>query len=370
MKDIDKFRGCLIGGAAGDALGYPVEFLDGKSIFQKYGKNGITAYSLVNGVAEISDDTQMTLFTANGLLLGTTRGMTRGVMGKYSDYIALCYQDWYSTQYKDITKGGYSWLVNIPELHASRAPGNTCLSAIEQGANGTIEKPINQSKGCGGIMRVAPIGLYFEGKRYTQEEIDMIGAEVAAITHGHELGYIPAAALVHIIHMVAHDANITLLAAVQDSMKTMEKLFPKARHLHELLTLMQKSIDLSSENMNDFETIKELGEGWVAEETLAIAIYCSLKYCSSFDKAIIAAVNHGGDSDSTGAVTGNIMGAYLGLRGIPDKYIEHLELKDIIMEIADDLYNDCKITEYGSYRDDVWAHKYIYHDYGRESGNF
>ena len=74
VKDIDKFRRCLIGGAAGDALGYLVEFLDGKSIFQKYGKNGITEYSLVNGVAEISDDTQMTLFTANGLLLGTTRG--------------------------------------------------------------------------------------------------------------------------------------------------------------------------------------------------------------------------------------------------------------------------------------------------------
>lgn len=195
MKDIDKFRGCLIGGAAGDALGYAVEFLDEKSIFHKYGANGITEYLLKNGVAQISDDTQMTLFTANGLLLGTTRGMTRGIMGSYPSYIALCYQDWYRTQYtgnrnKNTAadnntlelhgtqyKGNsedeynYSWLINIPELHASRAPGNTCLSAIAQGANGTIEKPINQSKGCGGIMRVAPIGLYFDGKRFTSEEI-------------------------------------------------------------------------------------------------------------------------------------------------------------------------------------------------------
>ncbi len=122
--------------------------------------------------------------------------------------------------------------------------------------------------------------------------------------------------------------------------------------------------------MNDIDAIRELGEGWVAEETLAIAIYCSLKYSNSFDKAIIAAVNHGGDSDSTGAVTGNIMGAYLGLQGIPEKYIKHLELKDTILEMADDLYNDCKITEYGSYRDDVWEHKYIYHDYGRKNGTF
>ena len=369
MKDIEKYRGCLIGGAAGDALGYTVEFLDDKSIFQKYGENGITEYSLVNGAAEISDDTQMTLFTANGLLLGTTRGMTRGIAVKYSDYISLCYKDWYKTQYKDISKDehNYSWLINIPELHASRAPGNTCLSAIEQGANGTLEEPINESKGCGGIMRVAPIGLYFYQKHYSPNEVDLIGAEAGAITHGHELGYIPAAALVHIIQLVAHDTDITLLAAVQESMVAMKECFPEAKYMDVLLNLMKKAIDLSSEDMDDVDAIRELGEGWVAEETLAIAIYCSLKYSNSFDKAIIAAVNHGGDSDSTGAVTGNIMGAYLGMRGIPEKYIEHLELKDTILEIADDLYNDCKITEYGTYRDEVWEHKYIYHDYGRKS---
>lgn len=49
MKNIDKYRGCLIGGAAGDALGYAVEFLDDAAIFSKYGENGITEYSLVNG---------------------------------------------------------------------------------------------------------------------------------------------------------------------------------------------------------------------------------------------------------------------------------------------------------------------------------
>lgn len=365
MKDQEKYRGCLIGGAIGDALGYPVEFLDAGSIFQQYGEHGITEYSLKNSVAEISDDTQMTLFTANGLLLGTTRGMTRGIMGKYSDYIAGCYKDWYQTQCKDNAEGAYhcSWLVNIPELHASRAPGNTCLSAIAQGADGTIEKPINQSKGCGGIMRVAPIGLYFEGKRYTQKEIDRIGAEAAAITHGHELGYIPAAALTHIIQLVTHDAEITLLAAVQDSMAAMKELFPEAKHLKELFALVQKAIHLSSEDSDDLDAIGELGEGWVAEETLAIAIYCSLKHRNSFEEAVTAAVNHSGDSDSTGAVTGNIMGAYLGLHGIPEKYIEHLELKDIILEVADDLYHDCKMTEYSTDCDDVWEHKYIQHDY-------
>ena len=202
MRDLNKFKGCLIGGAVGDALGYAVEFMPAASIIKKYGRSGITEYELRNGVAEISDDTQMTLFTATGLLLGTTRGMTRGIMGDYADYIARSYLDWYCTQTESypLTEGyHYSWLVNLPQMFSRRAPGNTCLSALSQGGNGTIESPINQSRGCGGIMRVAPIGLYFCDKSLDPSEVDMIAAKSAALTHGHELGYIPAAMLAHII---------------------------------------------------------------------------------------------------------------------------------------------------------------------------
>ena len=88
-----------------------------------------------------------------------------------------------------------------------------------------------------------------------------------------------------------------------------------------------------------------------------------MKYSNDFDKALIASVNHSGDSDSTGAVTGNILGAYLGLSGIPEKYLKNLELKNVILELADDLFNDCKITEYGSYHDEIWEQKYIYKSY-------
>lgn len=93
MKNLERYAGCLIGGAAGDALGYAVEFLDIDTIKREYGKDGITGDDLVNEKALISDDMQMTLFTANGLLLGTTRGKTRGITGTYSSYINFCYQD-------------------------------------------------------------------------------------------------------------------------------------------------------------------------------------------------------------------------------------------------------------------------------------
>ena len=362
MKDIDKFRGCLIGGAVGDALGYTVEFYDASTIFSRYGEKGITEYDLVKGVAQISDDTQMTLFTANGLLLGKTRGMTRGIMGSYPSYVAFCYKDWLRTQcekYRPNIDDAYSWLMNIPELYARRAPGNTCITAIQNGCNGTIDKPINQSKGCGGVMRVAPIGLYFDPEKLDIDKIDMIGAEVAALTHGHELGYIPAAGLVHIVQLLSHNEDISLLDAVLDMKEALQRQFADKSHLAEQIELIDKAIELSESDINVLDAIEELGEGWVAEETLAIAIYCSLKYSDDFEKAIIASVNHSGDSDSTGAVTGNILGAYLGLKCIPQKYLDNLELKDVILEMADDLYNDCKMSEYDSYYDEKWDQKYM-----------
>lgn len=366
MKDLDKYRGCLIGGAAGDALGYAVEFLGDADIFCKYGENGITEYDLIDGVAQISDDTQMSLFTANGLLLGTTCGEMCGDMKAYPFYIALCYHDWLNTQAPDGFKREMrhvSWLYNIPELHSSREPGRTCINTLMHKNTGTIENPVNNSKGCGGIMRVAPIGLYFGGKGYSLLEVDRLGAEAAALTHGHELGYLPAAMLVHIIHIVAHQPEVSLLFAVEDSMSALSAQFPDAEHLNVLLELIQKAVKLSKENLDDPEAIRALGGGWVAEETLAIAVYCALKYQNDFDKALIAAVNHSGDSDSTGAVTGNILGAHLGFNKIPQKYLEKLELKDVILEIADDLFNDCKMRKFDSCCDETWNQKYIWATY-------
>lgn len=372
-KNLDKIRGSLIGGAAGDALGYAVEFLSESAIFARYGESGITEYRLQNGLGRISDDTQMTLFTANGLLLGTTRGCMRGIMGPYPSYVAHAYREWYKTQVQDFDhanqKFNYCWLMNVPELYDDRAPGTTCMSAIDNGCYGRIDKPANNSKGCGGVMRVAPIGLYF-GDCRTEQDVDQIGAEVAALTHGHEMGYIPAALLVHIVRHVSQRENADLKEAMMDGMAAMKTLFPEAVHLPAFLNLIRKAIDLSQSDMRDLDAIHALGQGWVGDEAMAIAIYCALKYEQDFDKALIAAVNHNGDSDSTGAITGNILGAHIGLSKIPKKYTEKLELGNIILEIADDLYYDCQINEHSEItepRDVAWEKKYVSVTYGEES---
>ena len=72
VKLNDKFKGCLLGGASGDALGYPVEFLKYEQIQSLYGRDGIQIYSLTDNTALISDNTQMTLYTANGILCEIT----------------------------------------------------------------------------------------------------------------------------------------------------------------------------------------------------------------------------------------------------------------------------------------------------------
>ena len=325
MLDKDKARGCLIGGAAGDALGYTVEFMSETSIFAEYGDKGITDYELRQGKALFSDDTQMTLFTAEGLIRG----------GDPLGSIREMYKQWYITQTEscgDKYSGGCR-LMKVPELYSRRAPGNTCLSALHAGAQGSISQPINGSKGCGGVMRVAPIGLYFAGSQVSYDESDMLGAQACALTHGHELGYIPGAALVHIVRAVCE--GIPLKQAVTDSISAAQRLFSGAEHIGYFTRLMKKAAELSETGTADLDAIHQLGEGWVAEETLAIAVYCALRHETDFAAALTASVNHNGDSDSTGAVMGNILGAYLGCKAIPEKFKKNLELLDVITETAD-----------------------------------
>ena len=353
MKNPDKYRGCLIGGAVGDALGYAVEFSLDWQIFEKYGERGITEYELCDGAALISDDTQMTLFTANGLLAAAADSSEDNCVA----FIARCYRDWYKTQaFGSASQPDCAWLNHLPQLNQCRAPGNTCLSALACEKLGSLDCPVNHSKGCGGVMRVAPIGLYFENRPI--DVIDRIGAQAAALTHGHDLGYIPAAMLVHIVHLLAHGKAKTVLEAVNGAMNAASCQFAHSAYLPKMKELTKLAIELSAlPELDELEAIRQLGAGWVAEETLAIAIYCALKYEHDFEKAMIAAVNHSGDSDSTGAVTGNILGAHLGLKAIPEKFLTHLELRDVILEIADDLYNGPQP------HNPLWKAKYIDHTY-------
>ena len=372
---LDQIRGSMIGGAIGDALGYAVEFKSEKEIFGTYGPDGITEYVLSNGKALISDDTQMALFTANGILVGETRLCMRGIGGVPHAYVPDAYQDWMKTQYSDFKtvnkherftkEGGRSWLLDVPELYSQRAPGNTCLSALHKRAqmnytDDNIRNPINDSKGCGGVMRIAPLALKYRYFTH-QKDLDMEAAQLTAITHGHSLGYMPSSVVCHIISSILISyPEKSLKEIVLEARDAAEGLFAGDPNLSNLTDIINRAVELSENDAEDLENIHALGEGWVAEETMAIAIYCALKYQNDFSKAIIVSVNHNGDSDSTGAVTGNILGALVGYDAIEEKWKKNLELHDVILEMADDLCHGCQMDEYSHYEDPAWVSKYIY----------
>ncbi len=369
-KYLDKIRGSLIGGAAGDALGYPIEFMSREEIIENFGDEGICGYSLIDGIARISDDTQMTLFTANGILNAEANLKGRGNSRSLIAYIAIAYLDWLTTQnelYSEYSKRErrrtrpVSWLMEVPELFCCRAPGMTCLSALRalkvDKRIRAFDDLINNSKGCGGVMRVAPLALrYNPDSKDALRCLDRDGAMTAAITHGHPLGYIPAAVLTHIINTSVYSKHFDLAGAVREALVYAGVLFEKGSHLEYLTELLERAIELSQNDIKDAENIASLGGGWVAEEALAISVYCAMRYKDDFSKGIIAAVNHSGDSDSTGAITGNIIGAMVGFSSIEDKWKEKLELSEVILEIAEDL---CFGDLLGDGEDSDWYKKYV-----------
>lgn len=129
----------------------------------------------------------------------------------------------------------------------------------------------------------------------------------------------------------------------EDAKKTLTDL------THRVVTMAHNS------NISDADALWVLGEGWVAEEAWAVSLFCALRHIDSMHDAIIAAVNHNGDSDSTGSITGNIMGAIYGYEAIKNERLfcpegkefeQIIELSNIILALADDIFNGCCISEY------------------------
>ena len=367
----DCLRGCLMAGAAGDALGYPVEFDSRKEIVAKYGSRGIIQFEIDHhGKALVSDDTQMTLFTANGMLMGITRGYMRGIGGQPEKYVDGAYLDWYYTQtgLKKEMLGGdwhYTWLRDLPELAHRRAPGNTCMRACEAIL---YQKEVkNDSKGCGGIMRVAPMALLMAGYKsrggsfYDIPTMDEAGAEVARVTHKHPLGFLPAAMLTHLLYklvpMSARDVCREIDNIASETIDSLDAIY-KGEYEDDkqlLARITRYAIDLAKNDRTDAENIPLLGEGWTGEEAWAIALYCAIRHIDNMEEAIIASVNHDGDSDSTGSICGNIMGAIYGYEAIKRQRLfcprgfefeRTIELSNLILALADDLYTSCIISEY------------------------
>ncbi len=341
----DRCRGSLIGGAIGDAFGYPVEFVGSfEGIRARYGEEGITEYDrsypwleehLRENKALFSDDTQMTLYTAEGLLEAENNGI------QIIPAICNAYLAWFGHQVGREVKIAYrSRLAQIEELNQRRAPGNTCITSLYSIYNG--KEPMNSSKGCGGVMRVAPIGIHGAAYGWTLDKTGRIAGEAAELTHLHPLSTYSSAAMAVIVQLCLTTDNIdadVFKVIVSKSLETVAEVYGKAAAaMDDFERIIDKAIRLEDNRFQDWEIIEnELGGGWVAEETLAIAIFSVLRHIDDFRACMICAVNHGGDSDSTGAVAGNIMGAILGYKAIPEYFRNGIQLHDLLISISDKL---------------------------------
>ena len=356
MRSLSKITGGMLGLAIGDALGYPVAHLTRPQILEQYGQNGIQGFDLSNGFAIVSDDTQMAMFTANGLLLGRTRGCMRGVMGPYAGYLAIAYLDWCRTQHMPGQTDGYrphTWLYGVEDLHHRRGPDPLCLHMLEARKIGTIETPEGRASSSCVLARAIPIGLFFDPAQMAQAEIDRLGAESAAITNGHPMGWLPAAVLVHIISRITYGdiKPKQLEGVVQEAVRACSAQFSGYPD-EPMASLLRRAARLVHSGLSDAEALAKLGSGAAAEEVLAHAIYCCLKYPQDFEACIIAAVNHSGKSDAVGAVAGAISGALLGSEAIPAFFTDPLELRPELETLAQDLWGDCRMSAQSCYYDD------------------
>lgn len=361
MDKRDRIRGAMIGCAAGDALGYPVEVLSEAAIVERYGLRGITDYDLdENGTAHFTADTQLMLLSANGILYAHTRGALRGIMAPVYQYFDAFYMNWYRLQTTErASRSRVGWINAYPALSAKRAPSPTSMGVFSSDKFGSMDEPINDSKGSACLLRAVPIGLsYSRDPAYILD----LGANTAALTHGNEVAWMASGALALIISLIIHQ-ELSITEAVNKTLKALDKSFPDSRKaVNELSYTIHSAMSLATSASSDLDAIHALGKGWVADEALAIGILCALRHENDIAGAMTFAANHGGDSNNTAAIAGTLVGARIGFNAIPDRFVDRLELVDVILELADDVTTDCPMYDWGP-RNPVWEHKYIYSDY-------
>ncbi|MCX5209100.1 ADP-ribosylglycohydrolase family protein [Kitasatospora sp. NBC_00240] len=343
-----RLRGCLLGGAIGDALGHPIEGLSLPGIRARYGEHGVTGpVPDLDGVTgRISDETQLTLFTAEGWLSAYARAMARGLGGAETAMVHDAYQAWQETQTypepppRDGLRHRSGRLREERWLYARRGPGPATAAGLREShvpvpwipVDGT-PGPVNpDSKGCGAVVRSAPFGFTGSDPKWCFE----LAARCAQITHGHPTGYYAAGAFAAMISHLVNGGSVE--AAV---LMSMELLAGYPGH-EETTAALRRAVDLARTGPATPSKVESLGAGWIAEEALAVGLYTALAPTeyredrTPVEIALLTAVNHSGDSDSTGSVCGNLLGAHYGDCLLPAHWLQQIEGRAVIAALADD----------------------------------
>ncbi|MDQ2654434.1 MAG: ADP-ribosylglycohydrolase family protein [Chloroflexota bacterium] len=293
----DRYRGVLLGVACGDALGGPVEFLKRADIAQRF-PDGVREF--VGGgwldldPGEITDDTQQTLILCRALTEG---GLDLAAFGE-----GLL--EWYRSAPKDI---GNTTVVALRALASGVSPAESGEIALaERGERGAAAN--------GAVMRCAPVALRFciDPARLVQATL-----ESARVTHAESRAAWGAVAVNQaLVHLLNGGDLADAPAAAIDGI-------PDQRVTEAVLAASALSRD-------------EVAAGGYVLETVGASFWALANFPSA-EEIIVQAVSLGDDADSTGAVAGALAGAAFGAHALPERWREHVQYRDELVEQADRL---------------------------------
>lgn len=350
---MDKFEGAIIGCALGDAFGYPLMGLDFEEICSTFEKCGARelAVSRKTKTALFTEATQMTLFTADGILWANNEHAAYE-NASVAKYVFYSYQLWLYMQTKTIADREYEWLFdksknpNMSSLLKSKGLGKhrrlndvniDALLSATGNVFGTLSKSVNDNKDCGAVKRVAPAGLFYG------QNSDMafrMGCDIGAITHSHPDGYLPCGVYAAIVAELLSDKPVD--DAVNEAMALLAS-YPENQNTYNAL---QKAVDLANdEDIDPLEGLEELGDGLTAVSAISIAVYSAILHQTNFKNAIALAANHDGDSAACASITGGILGAWYGLKKLPKDWSKKVQYRTLLETVADVLYEGSVFAE-------------------------
>lgn len=341
-----RYLGCIVGAALGDNMGYAVEGMTWEERQEYFGEAGIVEpfFNTEYGCCLVSDDTQMALFTMDGLEWAHIR-ITNRLIGSYeSSGVWQSYARWYYTQTGIILDDyimhkhehepvalssiGVKTSLEYEEFYSNRNPSEETLVALESKQMGTMEMPTNSFRDASCLTRVAPVGFFLHDH---PEQAFEVAVRLAAITHGHPSGFLSAGVYAYIIAELTNGKNMDM--AVVSALVELKKY----SYIDEINEVVDYALHLSECDEPVSRALDMLGQGYSAEEVLAKGLYCALK-AESFEEALWLAANCGGNSSATGFVAGSLVGTLMGDVKIPEEWQQHLELRGMMIRWVDKLY--------------------------------
>lgn len=330
-----SYTGCLLGLAAGDGLGHGPE--------------------LLNGFLPVSAYTQIAAYAANGLLSGLTEGQLSGTMAPPVRYVGNALTEWACLQRWRPDGSPRCWISRSPRMDFRRCPEPEILDVLSAGGLGTMEDHGSSLAGPGALMTAPAVAGFFDPERLKRKELQRLGAEAAALTHGDPAAFLSAAALAHILSRILFDGVTDPDRLCREAGVMLLRRF--GREYHQAWTVrrgLKKARKLAWSGLSRREALAQF-DGNRASQALAGAVYCAMTCAGDVEHTILDAARW---NPAGAAAAGAILGAVYGEEAIPGTWLEQIECASVLRELAEDLHRGCPMMRTGRVFDIEWDEKY------------